>query len=71
GLARLPRNDRGRLHLPEHLVELTRTLATKRPRPPVAAIHRKVLAQLLMLAAIMIGFAWNRRAKPRTGGPLA
>ena len=42
GLARLPRNDRGRLHLPEHLVELTRTLATKRPRPPVAAIHRKV-----------------------------
>jgi len=32
---------------------------------------QSVLAQLLMLAAIMIGFAWNRRAKPRTGGPLA
>lgn len=42
GLARLPRNDRGKLHLPEHLVELTRNLAIKRPRPPVAAIHRKV-----------------------------
>ena len=42
GLARLPRNDRGRLHLPDHLVGLTRDLAIKRPRPPVAAIHRKV-----------------------------
>ncbi|MHB1303436.1 MAG: transposase [Acidiphilium sp.] len=42
GLVRLPRNDRGRLHLPDHLVRLTRHLAAKRPRPPVAAIHRKV-----------------------------
>ncbi len=32
---------------------------------------QSVLAQLLMLAAIVIGFAWNRRAKPRAGGPLA
>ncbi len=32
---------------------------------------QSVLAQLLMLTVIVIGFAWNRRAKPRAGGPLA
>jgi transposase len=36
GLARLPRNDRGRLHLPEHLVELTRLSppSARDPRSP-------------------------------------
>ena len=42
GLARISRADRGRLHLPDHLVALIRDLAIKRPHPPVAAIHRKV-----------------------------
>lgn len=42
GLARLPRSDRGKQHLPEYLVGFTRDLAIKHPRPPVAAIHRKV-----------------------------
>nr|WP_211090892.1 Mu transposase C-terminal domain-containing protein [Sphingomonas sp. S2M10] len=42
GLARISRADRGRLQLPDHLVELVRDLAIKRPRPPIAAIHRKV-----------------------------
>mgnify|MGYP001964691213 FL=1 len=42
GLASLPRGDRGRLHLPDHLVRLARDRAIKRPRPPVAAIHRKM-----------------------------
>jgi len=42
GLARVPRSDRGRLDLPDHLVELARDLAIKHPRPPVSAIHRKV-----------------------------
>lgn len=42
GLARVRRSDRGGLHLPDHLVGLTRDLAIKRPRPPIAAIHRKV-----------------------------
>ena len=42
GLARISRADRGRLHLPDHLVALVRDLAIKRPRPPVAAIHRKL-----------------------------
>ena len=42
GLARLPRSDRGRPHLADHLAGLTRDLATRRPRLPVAAIHRKL-----------------------------
>jgi len=42
GLARTSRADRGTLHLPDHLVGLVRDLAIKRPRPPVAAIHRRV-----------------------------
>jgi putative transposase len=42
GLGRIRRNDRGKLHLPDHLVRLTRVLASKRPRPPIAAIHRKI-----------------------------
>jgi putative transposase len=44
GLRRASRNDQGRLRLPDHLVALVRDLAIKRPRPPVAAIHRKVQA---------------------------
>jgi putative transposase len=42
GLDRLPRSDRGRSACPDHLAELVRKIASKRPRPPVAAIHRKV-----------------------------
>lgn len=44
GLCRASRNDQGRLSLPDHLAALVRDLAIKRPRPPVAAIHRKVQA---------------------------
>lgn len=44
GLTRSPRGDRGKVHMPDHLVALVRALAVKRPRPPVSAIHRKVVA---------------------------
>lgn len=44
GLGRSPRSDRGKAHLPDHLIALIRELAVKRPRPPVSAIHRKVAA---------------------------
>ncbi|CAB4962863.1 unannotated protein [freshwater metagenome] len=44
GLDRSPRSDRGKLHMPDYLVALVRELATKRPRPPVSVIHRKVAA---------------------------
>ena len=44
GLGRLPRSDRGKARMPDHLVSLVRELATKRPRPPISAIHRKVAA---------------------------
>lgn len=44
GLGRSPRSDRGKAHMPEHLTVLVRELATKRPRPPVSAIHRKIAA---------------------------
>ncbi|WP_240547415.1 helix-turn-helix domain-containing protein [Mesorhizobium tianshanense] len=36
GLSHDIRSDRGRQHLPDHLAELTRKLASKRPRPPIA-----------------------------------
>lgn len=44
GLGRSPRSDRGKVHMPDHLAALVRELATKRPRPPVSAIHRKIAA---------------------------
>lgn len=44
GLSRSPRSDQGKVHLPDHLVALVRELATRRPRPPISAIHRKVVA---------------------------
>lgn len=44
GLGGSPRSDRGKVRMPDHLVALVRELATKRPRPPVSAIHRKVTA---------------------------
>jgi putative transposase len=44
-LARTQRADRGKHHLlPDQLVQFIRKAATKRPRPPVAAIHRMVRA---------------------------
>jgi putative transposase len=44
GLGRSPRSDRGKAHIPEHLVALIREMASKRPRPPISAIHRKMAA---------------------------
>jgi len=44
GLGRSPRSDRGKAHMPYHLIALVRELAAKRPRPPISAIHRKVAA---------------------------
>jgi putative transposase len=44
GLGRSPRSDRGRAHMPDHLIAFVRELTMKRPRPPIRAIHRKVAA---------------------------
>lgn len=44
GLGRSPRSDRGKARIPEHLVALIREMASKRPRPPISAIHRKMAA---------------------------
>ncbi len=44
GLGRSSRSDQGKVHVPDHLLAVVRELATKRPRPPVSAIHRKVAA---------------------------
>jgi putative transposase len=34
GLGRSPRSDRGKAHMPDHLIALVRELTIKRPRPP-------------------------------------
>lgn len=44
GLGRSPRSDRGKVHMPDHLIAFVRELTIKRPRPPISAIHRKVAA---------------------------
>ncbi|MDQ2803706.1 MAG: helix-turn-helix domain-containing protein [Pseudomonadota bacterium] len=44
GLGRSRRSDQGKVHLPDYLVALVRELATKRPKPQVSAMHRKVVA---------------------------
>ena len=44
GLSRSSRSVCGKAHMPDHLVALVRELASKRPRPSVSAIHRKVAA---------------------------
>lgn len=44
GLERSIRNDEGKLRCHDDLVELIRNIASKRPRPPVSAIYRKIKA---------------------------
>ncbi len=44
GLARRSRADTGRRRLPAELAELIEGLAPRKPRPTVAAIHRRALA---------------------------
>ena len=44
GLGRSQRSERGKAHMPDHLIALVRELTIKRPRPPISAIHRKVAA---------------------------
>lgn len=44
GLRRKPRSDAGELRLPEELVQLIEGLALRRPRIPIAAVHRQALA---------------------------
>ncbi len=44
GLVRAKRSDRGNRKLPAGFVELIEGMALRKPRPSVAAIHRKVTA---------------------------